>query len=284
VELADGGVAGGAHLAVRPLVRRAHEVRGLMLGLRQHRLPPAPEVAARSRTAECTLERVAVGVDEAGQRESVSHGRRRYQGAVGGSLTTGALQPEAVVRLTVDFVISDELRRKIPNALTIVRFAAIPVFAWLYLEAGDGAAWGAGLFFAGAALTDQVDGYLARRWHVESRFGKVADPLADRLMIGTAVVLMWATGRMPIAAAAIILARDLVLILGYKVLAPRGFELDVTFLGKLATWILYAALGFLLVTEEGTTWPLVVLWVGIALALAAGAQYVLRARAALAQG
>jgi CDP-diacylglycerol--glycerol-3-phosphate 3-phosphatidyltransferase len=181
-------------------------------------------------------------------------------------------------------VISGELRRKIPNALTIVRFAAIPVFAWLYLEAGDGAAWGAGLFFAGAALTDQVDGYLARRWHVESRFGKVADPLADRLMIGTAVVLMWATGRMLIAAAAIILARDLLLVLGYKVLAPRGLELDVTFLGKLATWILYAALGFLLVTEEGTTWPLVVLWVGIALALAAGAQYVLRARAALAQG
>ena len=41
-----------------------------------------------------------------------------------------------------------ELRRHIPNALTILRFAAIPVFVWLYLEAGDGAAWGAGVFFA----------------------------------------------------------------------------------------------------------------------------------------
>ena len=83
----------------------------------------------------------------------------------------------------------------------IARFAAIPVFAWLYLRAGDGAAWGAGLFFAGAALTDQVDGYLARRWDVHSAFGKVADPLADRLMIGTAVVLMWASGRIPLVAA-----------------------------------------------------------------------------------
>src|ERR687895_991526 len=101
------------------------------------------------------------------------------------------------------------IRRQLPNALTIVRFAAIPVFAWLYLAAGDGPAWGAGLFFAGAALTDQVDGYLARRWHVESRFGIIADPLADRLMIGTAVVLMWATGRIPLAAAAVVLARDL---------------------------------------------------------------------------
>lgn len=173
------------------------------------------------------------------------------------------------------------VRNRIPNALTIARFAAIPVFAWLYLRAGDGAAWGAGLFFGGAALTDQVDGYLARRWHVESRFGKVADPLADRLMIGTAVVLMWATGRIPLAAALILLARDLALVLGYKLLAPRGFELDVSFLGRVATWNLYGALGFVLVTEEGTTWPLVLLWIGVALALAAGVQYVFRARAAL---
>jgi CDP-diacylglycerol--glycerol-3-phosphate 3-phosphatidyltransferase len=172
-------------------------------------------------------------------------------------------------------------RDQLPNALTIVRFAAIPVFAWLYLAAGDGPAWGAGLFFAGAALTDQVDGYLARRWHVESRFGKVADPLADRLMIGTAVVLMWASGRVPPAAAVVILARDVLLVAGYKLLAPRGFDLDVTFLGKLATWIVYAGLGFVLVTGEGTTWPLVILWVGIGLALAAGVQYLMRARALL---
>jgi CDP-diacylglycerol--glycerol-3-phosphate 3-phosphatidyltransferase len=175
-------------------------------------------------------------------------------------------------------------RRQLPNALTIVRFAAIPVFAWLYVTAGDGPAWGAGLFFAGAALTDQVDGYLARRWHVESRFGRVADPLADRLMIGAAVVLMWASGRLPAAAAVVILARDLLLVAGYKLLAPRGFELDVTFLGKLATWIVYAGLGFVLVSEEGTTWPLVILWVGIGLALAAGVQYLMRARALLGSG
>jgi cardiolipin synthase (CMP-forming) len=169
------------------------------------------------------------------------------------------------------------VRRHIPNALTIARFAAIPVFAWLYLGADEGAAWGAGLFFAAAAVTDQIDGYLARRWHVESRFGTIADPLADRLMIGTAVVAMWATGRIPLLAAVIVLGRDLLLVAGYRALAPRGLELEVTFLGKLATWILYAALGFVLVTPEGTAWPLVLLWIGIALAVAAGAQYVARA-------
>jgi CDP-diacylglycerol--glycerol-3-phosphate 3-phosphatidyltransferase len=170
-----------------------------------------------------------------------------------------------------------EVRRRLPNALTIARFAAIPVFVWLYLEAGDGPAWGAGIFFAAAALTDQLDGYLARRWQVESRFGKVADPLADRLMIGTAAVLMLATSRIPLVAALVILGRDVALVLGYRLLSPGGYELDVTFLGKTATWVLYAALGFVLVTAEGTTWPLVLLWIGIALSLGAGAQYALRA-------
>jgi CDP-diacylglycerol--glycerol-3-phosphate 3-phosphatidyltransferase len=174
------------------------------------------------------------------------------------------------------------VRRQVPNALTIARFAAIPVFAWLYLAAGDGPAWGAGVFFAAAAATDQVDGFLARRWEVQSAFGKVADPLADRLMIGTAVFLLWATGRLPLVAALVVLGRDLALVLGYKLLAPRGLELEVSFLGKLATWVLYAALCFVVVTEEGTTWPQVLVWIGVALALAAGLQYVVRARAALA--
>ena len=151
-----------------------------------------------------------------------------------------------------------EVRRSIPNALTLARFAAIPVFVWLYLEAGDGPAWGAGIFFAAAALTDQLDGYLARRWHVESAFGKVADPLADRLMIGTAAVLMLATGRIGLVAALVILGRDVLLVLGYRLLSPGDYDLEVTFLGKTATWVLYAALGFVLVTAEGTTWPQIV--------------------------
>jgi CDP-diacylglycerol--glycerol-3-phosphate 3-phosphatidyltransferase len=170
-----------------------------------------------------------------------------------------------------------EIRRSIPNALTLARFAAIPVFVWLYVEAGDGPAWGAGLFFAAAAFTDQLDGYLARRWHVESRFGTVADPLADRLMIGVAAVLMLVTGRIPLVAAVVILGRDLALVLGYRLLQPGGFELEVTFLGKLATWVLYASLCFVLVTGEGTTWPLVFLWLGVGLSLGAGVQYALRA-------
>ena len=68
------------------------------------------------------------------------------------------------------------------------------------------------------------------------------------------------------------------LVLGYKVLAPRGFELEVTVLGKVATWILYAGLALVLVTAEGTAWPLWLFYIALGLALVAGAQYVAGAR------
>ena len=79
---------------------------------------------------------------------------------------------------------------QLPNALTMLRLALIPVFVVLML-ADDRHSWPAGLVFGAAGITDQIDGFLARRWHVESEFGKFADPLADRLMIDAAVVMLW---------------------------------------------------------------------------------------------
>jgi phosphatidylglycerophosphate synthase len=112
----------------------------------------------------------------------------------------------------------------------------------------------------------------------------VADPLADRLMIGVAVILLWADGRLPWPAAVIVLSRDLLLVAGYKLVVPRGYEFEVTALGKLATWILYLSLGCVIVTEKGTDWPLVLFWAGVGLAVAAGAQYLVMARRALGRG
>jgi CDP-diacylglycerol--glycerol-3-phosphate 3-phosphatidyltransferase len=169
-------------------------------------------------------------------------------------------------------------REQIPNALTILRFVAVPVFAVLFLSADDAGAVAAGVFFAGAAATDQLDGWLARRWHVESRFGTIADPLADRLMISVAAILLWYDGRLPWYGAVIVIGRDILLVVGYRVLAPRGVTVEVTTLGKLGTWILYAALTGLIVTEKGTRWPLWLFWIGLGIALAAAAHYVGRAR------
>lgn len=170
------------------------------------------------------------------------------------------------------------IRRQLPNILTLLRFAAVPVFAALFISAGSDGAVVAGLFFAGAAATDQVDGWLARRWHVESRFGRIADPLADRVMISVAAVLLWHDGRLPWPGALIVIGRDLLLVVGYQLLAPRGLASGVTRLGKLGTWILYAALAALIVADRGTGWPLWLFWVGVAVALGAAAQYARAAR------
>jgi CDP-diacylglycerol--glycerol-3-phosphate 3-phosphatidyltransferase len=166
---------------------------------------------------------------------------------------------------------------RLPNALTLARFAAIPLLVALMVPAEGGKSWAAAIVFAAAGLTDQLDGWLARRWHVESRFGTVADPLADRLMIDTAVVLLWLHDRLPWPALALVLIRDVVLVAGYKLVMPRGYELSVSLLGKVATWILYASMALMMVTSEGTDFPYVLFWLGLALALAAGIFYVVSA-------
>ncbi|MGH2995014.1 MAG: CDP-alcohol phosphatidyltransferase family protein [Gaiellaceae bacterium] len=163
---------------------------------------------------------------------------------------------------------------QLPNALTVLRLALIPVFVVLVLAADGERSVAAALVFAGAGVTDQVDGWLARRWRVESEFGKLVDPLADRLMIDAAVLLLWLEGRLPWPALAVILARDAVLVLGTPAAMRRGYEFSVSFLGKAATWVLYAALTALLITSEGADWPLALFWSGVGLALAAGVLYV----------
>ncbi|MBV8257054.1 MAG: CDP-diacylglycerol--glycerol-3-phosphate 3-phosphatidyltransferase [Actinobacteria bacterium] len=163
---------------------------------------------------------------------------------------------------------------QLPNALTVARLFLIPIFVVLMVRAGDGPSWAAGAVFCVAGITDQVDGFLARRWHVESRFGKVADPLADRLMIDAAVILLVAYGRLPWEGLVVIAARDLLLLAGWRILQPRGIDLDVNVVGKAATWVLYAAIGFRIVTHDHTQWPVDLFWAGLGLAVVAAMFYV----------
>jgi CDP-diacylglycerol--glycerol-3-phosphate 3-phosphatidyltransferase len=165
----------------------------------------------------------------------------------------------------------------IPNALTVFRLLLIPVFVALLLVSDGGHSWPAAIVFGVAGVTDQVDGYLARRWRVESTFGKIADPLADRLMIDAAVILLWQADRLPWVALAIPV-RDVALVAGYRLVVGRGYDFAVNLAGKAATWLLYAALAFVMVTRNGTDWPLWIFWAGVALAAAALAGYLLKAR------
>src|SRR5439155_25733356 len=165
----------------------------------------------------------------------------------------GGVYPFAMIARAVPMPLA-----QLPNALTIARFGLIPAFVVLLATADGGHSWPAGILFGVAAVTDQVDGWLARRWRVESEFGKYADPLADRLMIAAAVILLFLADRLPWAALVMIVARDALLLAGTRFVLPRGYEFSVSFLGKAATWVLYAAVGFVLVTHKGDHWPLLV--------------------------
>ena len=198
-----------------------------------------------------------MGIDEAGDPRKLGHAR---------------ILPHMEARA------APQPLAQIPNALTIARLALIPVFVVLMVRAGHAPSWPAGIVFGIAGITDQVDGFLARRWHVESRFGQIADPLADRLMIDAAVILLAYYDRLPWVGLAVIIGRDVLLLAGSRLLAPRGIEIEVNTVGKAATWILYAAIAFRIVTHESTKWPLYLFWVGIVLAVVAAVFYIETAR------
>jgi CDP-diacylglycerol--glycerol-3-phosphate 3-phosphatidyltransferase len=165
----------------------------------------------------------------------------------------------------------------LPNALTIGRLIVIPIFATIILTADGGRSWAAAIVFGSAAITDQIDGFLARRWHVESAFGKIADPLADRLLINVAVILLWHAGRLPWLALAIP-ARDIFLVAATPFAIARGYRFEVNLLGKVATWLLYSSLAFTMCTAHGTAWPRWLFWAGFAAAVISLVFYARKAR------
>ena len=103
---------------------------------------------------------------------------------------------------------------RLPNALTIARLAILPVFWWVLLESDDGRSALAFVIF-GAGVADRLVRRLAGApLRQLSRFGRLADPLADRLLIDSAVIILWYHGRLPWLAPVLIIGRDLVLALG----------------------------------------------------------------------
>lgn len=165
------------------------------------------------------------------------------------------------------------LRYRLPNALTVARLVALPFFWVLLAGAPDGQSVAAGVLFAAASLTDWLDGYLARRLQYSTRFGRMADPLADRLLIDSAVLLLWWHDRLPWIVPVLILSRDIVLLIAQRAAAARGYELTVIYLGKAATAILMVGLGLIMVTPPDVHWPAYLVEVGLGLSLLAGALY-----------
>lgn len=106
----------------------------------------------------------------------------------------------------------------LPNLLTFARILVIPLFIWLTYDADPLNSFWAGFVFAAAAVTDVVDGYLARRWNLITVTGKFLDPLADKLIVMAALVMMVRLGRIPAWIVIILLAREFI-VLGLRTIA-----------------------------------------------------------------
>lgn len=173
----------------------------------------------------------------------------------------------------------------IPNIVSLVRLAMVPVFLWLLLGRDQvaGAGWLLGLIGA----TDWVDGYLARRLGQVSEFGKLLDPVADRLAVVAALIGGLIAGVLPAWFVWALLVREALIAVGAAYLgAQAGKKLSVRPLGKLSTLMLYAAIAWLFVGIGTPFRPLEVLaWVvgvpGLVLYWVVGFQYFADARAVM---
>ncbi|MEL0261084.1 MAG: CDP-alcohol phosphatidyltransferase family protein [Aquiluna sp.] len=152
--------------------------------------------------------------------------------------------------------LSQELR-SIPNMLSILRLLLVPVFLLLLLY--DQFGW-ALVVLATASFTDWLDGQIARRFNQITNLGKVLDPSADRLFIFATLIGLTLNGNIPWWLAAVIVARDLLILVGYVISANHGYgPLPVHFLGKAGTFALLYALPLMLLADIWEAAHLVVL-------------------------
>lgn len=151
----------------------------------------------------------------------------------------------------------------IPNVISFIRLGAIPVFWWLLLGAENVA--GATILFVLIATTDWLDGYLARRLGQVTKLGKALDPVADRLMIASAVIAGLIAGIVPAVIGITLIVREVYMaIVAFGLVARKGGTLEVRRLGKVATFLVYSSIGWFYMAAipflEVLTRPLA--WIG----------------------
>lgn len=177
----------------------------------------------------------------------------------------------------------------IPNLVTVVRLLCVPLFCWLLFSQDDRTAAAWLLAFLGS--TDWVDGYLARHLGQVSEVGKVLDPTADRILLGTVVISLLIDGSLPAVVGWATIIREVLVSVAVLAAAAAGAtRFDVQWAGKAGTLALMVALPLFMMGEPGP-WGRpadVIAWCfaapGLVLAWYAAATYVPLARQALVEG
>ena len=179
----------------------------------------------------------------------------------------------------------------LPNKLTVVRVLMIPFFVWFMLPSlgGEMAAskWIALAIFCIASLTDLLDGKIARKYNLVTNFGKFMDPLADKLLVGAAMICLVEMGRLPAWIVILIISREFI-ISGFRLIASdNGIVIAASYWGKFKTVFQMAMIIVLIAAFEGSVFEVVeqiLIWVSLILTIVSLVDYIRKNKEVLTQG
>ncbi len=171
----------------------------------------------------------------------------------------------------------------VPNTLTLLRILAVPVIVVALLGETPHGDTLAAVVFALAALTDSVDGYIARSRGSVTRFGKLMDPVADKLLIVAALVALVSLGRLAAWIAMVIIAREVAVTVLRAVALQEGVVIAASWLGKAKTFLQVAAV-FALIMADPSPWAVdALVYAAVAATVISGADYFLGLRRRIAE-
>jgi cardiolipin synthase (CMP-forming) len=170
----------------------------------------------------------------------------------------------------------------LPNLIGFIRIALIPVFLVLALQSDDGRVASASILYAVIGGSDYLDGIAARLTGQYSRLGALLDPLTDRLLVVSGVIVCWHFELLPRWALAVLAARELLMLVLTQIGLRHGLDLEVKMIGRWAVWPTMFSMFLAMVS---VTWVAeALLYLGLAMTLAATALYIRDGLHALRQG
>jgi cardiolipin synthase (CMP-forming) len=172
----------------------------------------------------------------------------------------------------------NSIKQKIPNILTMSRILVIPIVMGLFFIQEGWALWTILALYIYASLTDFLDGYLARRWKVVSDLGRFLDPIADKLLVATLLILLVANNQIAginVVALVLILLREMFVSGLREFMGPKKVVIHVTQLAKWKTTMQMVATCFLIVNfiPEISFFASMLLWIATVLTVVTGYSY-----------
>jgi len=188
-----------------------------------------------------------------------------------------------LMRLFDRLPIAPEKRRifNLPNTISMVRIGVIPILFCLLLSPGPLMSLVIAALFIAAALTDLLDGYIARRYQIVTTMGKFLDPIADKLIVNTAMIMMIPIGRIPAWIVAIIVIRDFVVDGIRTIASSEGIVIQASPLGKRKTLCQIFAVSALMIHypflgADAHLVGLVILSIALVLTIISGTEYLVK--------